>query len=76
MTTRHTKVAQLATILAETIQALGEVPSGHLYAHVMQHVDLEVYQAAIDVLVRAKLVKNSNHLLTWIGPTLTKEVVQ
>lgn len=26
------------------------------------------YQGLIDSLKRAKLVKESNHLLTWVGP--------
>ena len=54
--------------LADAIKALGEVPSGHLYARVMAHMDIHTYDAIIGVLTRAGLVKSSNHLLTWEGP--------
>lgn len=57
--------------IAETIQGVKEVPSGHLYARVMDHLSLEEYQGIIAALKRAKLVKERNHLLTWIGKELS-----
>jgi hypothetical protein len=57
-----------ALALAEAIRALGSVPSGHLYARVMGALSLEAYQSLIRSLVSAGLVRNSSHMLTWIGP--------
>jgi hypothetical protein len=63
---------QAAMALADTIRDLGSVPSGHLCAAVMEHMDLETYRSIIDVLVKVKWVEQSNSyldpLLTWIGP--------
>lgn len=59
-----------ALLLAETIRDLKEVPSGHLYASVMNHMCLDTYNAYIGALKGAKLVKEEHHLLTWIGPDL------
>jgi len=62
---------QLQTIaIAEAIQTLREVPAGHLYAHVMQHMSLDEFERVIAVLVRAGVVKRANHLLTWTGPAV------
>lgn len=55
--------------LAEAIQALKEVSSGHLYATVMGSMDIHTYNEAISVLRHAKLVEqDGSHLLRWIGP--------
>lgn len=70
---RHSAALQVATVLGEAIRdltaasPLGGVPSGELYARVMSYLTLEQYQAAIDVLKRAGLVAERNHLLAWIG---------
>lgn len=64
-----------AAILAEAIEALGEVPSGHLYARMMGHMDLETYQAVITQLKRAGLVAESNHLLTWTEGAAMKKTM-
>lgn len=63
------KAVAVVAVLAETIRELGSVPSGHLYAQVMSHMSLDTYNSAIGVLKSADLVKESNHLLTWIGPS-------
>jgi len=62
------KELQIAAAMAEAIRSLGSVPSGHLYARLMGHVNLETYELIISVLVKANLVKQENFLLTWIGP--------
>lgn len=61
--------AALSAVMAlgEAIKDLGSVPSGHLYAHVMGHMSLDSYNAAIGLLKRAGAVKEENHLLTWIA---------
>jgi hypothetical protein len=53
--------------VADTIRELGEVPSGHLYAHLMSKLSLEQYEQVISVLKQAGLITESNHLLTWVG---------
>ena len=53
--------------VADAIKELGSVPSGHLYARLMGVMNLDQYQAIINVLIKAKMVKVQNHLITWIG---------
>ena len=53
--------------IAEAIRELKEVPSGHLYARLMGHMSLNTYNQFIGVLTRAGVVKEENHLLTWVG---------
>jgi len=67
--------AQVAVIkaVAEAIQSLGEVPAGHLYANLMGHLSLDAFESIIGILVAAEVVKrDGSHLLTWIGPSVTK----
>ena len=59
----------LVMAVAETIQDLGEVPSGHLYAALMSRMSIDQYTRVIDILKKAELIKESNSLLTWVGPT-------
>ena len=53
--------------VADAIRELGEVPSGHLYAHLMSKLSLEQYEQVIGVLKQSGLITESNHLLTWVG---------
>ena len=68
-----TKAAQAKAFLnatlavSDAIRELGSVPSGHLYARLMEYLSIEVYQRIIDLLVEAKVVTNKGHLLTWVG---------
>lgn len=59
---------EILRAVADAIKELGSVPSGHLYARLMGHMNLQSYQQIIDTLVKAQLVKSDNHMLTWIGP--------
>ena len=52
--------------VAEAIQDLGEVPSGHLYTALMSQISFDQYTRVIDILKRAELIKEDNHLLTWV----------
>ena len=52
--------------VADVIRELGEVPSGHLYAHLMSKLSLEQYEQVIATLKQAGLITESNHLLTWV----------
>jgi len=40
------------------------IPSSHLYAMLMEYMSLHTYQAMIDVLIKAKQIKNTGQLLT------------
>lgn len=59
---------RLAAVVGELIRDLGEVPSGEIYASIMDRVSLDEYNAIVQALVNAKLVKQRNYLLTWVGP--------
>ncbi len=62
------QAAKLAIVVVEdAIKSLGSVPSGHLYAHVMSHLSLDQYEKIIDILKQEKLIKESNHELSWIA---------
>lgn len=63
-----TASAALVIAIGETIRDLGSVPSGHLYARVMDKMSLTVYNSCIEILKTAGVVEESGHLLTWIGP--------
>lgn len=68
MTTDQRRAAiAVVQAIADCIRELGEVPSGHLYARLMGHMSLEQYNGVISTLKMAGLVKETNHLLTWIG---------
>lgn len=57
-------------IVADAIREAKEIPSGHLYATLMEYgMPLEVYQKIIDALKGAGLVEETPaHLLKWIEP--------
>jgi hypothetical protein len=55
----------LSLTIAETVLELGEIPSGHLYAAVMGKCTLEEYNAALAILKRVGMIRESGHLLTW-----------
>ena len=56
----------ILTAVADAIRELGEVPSGHLYAHLMSKLSLEQYEQVIATLKQAGLITESNHLLSWV----------
>jgi hypothetical protein len=61
--------AAIETVLAvgSAIRELKSVPSGHLYARLMGHMNLETYNKIIGILVKTGAVTNEGHLLTWVG---------
>jgi hypothetical protein len=61
----------LVAAVAETIRESRSVPSGVLYASLLNVMSMQDYNATIDMLKRAKLVEESAHVLTWIGPVLS-----
>ena len=54
--------------VAEAVRELKSVPSGHLYAQLMSHLDLPAYEKIVGVLKEAGVVREENYLLTWVGP--------
>jgi hypothetical protein len=59
---------RIAFAMADAIRELGEVPSGHLYAALMEKMTLETYQRIIGMLKASGMVKESFHVLKWVGP--------
>jgi len=57
---------QILNLLGNSIIRAGRhgIPSWHLYAEVMGYMNLDTYQAAINLLVKSGLVHQSGHLLT------------
>jgi hypothetical protein len=53
--------------LAEAIEELSEVPSGHLYATVCGSISLDNYDKCIASLVGLGWVRKSGHVLHWVG---------
>jgi hypothetical protein len=58
----------------EAISAIGRIirdakriPSGHLYAQLMNVLSLEKYESIIAILVKSQLIKVESHELIWIG---------
>lgn len=58
---------EVATTAAEAIREAGEMPSGHLYAILMDQLSLPLYNEMIATLKRAKLVEERGHVLKYIG---------
>ncbi len=77
-TTSNNAALILALAIAETIRETGPVPSGYIYAGLMNNVPtitLESYENILAALINAQLVsRNASHLLTWTGPMLEKAV--
>ena len=60
---------ELVRIVAVSISEVGEIPSGHLYAQLMDVMDLRCFERVVTMLVDARLVEREpSHLLRWIGP--------
>ena len=69
--TNHEQVKAAVEVLravAETIQTVGEIPSGELYTILMPKMNIETYQRIIGALKGAGLIREVNHLLIWSGP--------
>lgn len=52
-----------------TIKDMGSegCPSGVLYAGLLGKISLDTYQTIIDAGKRAKVIRESGHVLYWIG---------
>lgn len=68
LSAKQAAALSMVAAVAEAIRELGSVPSGHLCARLMNHMDLAAYQRMIGHLKNAGLVSESADLLTWTGP--------
>ncbi len=61
------QIAAMGVVKAvgEAIQEMGEVPSGHLYAHLMGHMSYSTYCAIINLLEAMGKITRNGHLLRW-----------
>ncbi len=68
-TTNEIAVAALEIFLAisEAVRELCTVPSGHLYAQVLQVLSLEQYEQVLGTLERAGVIKIENLVVRWTG---------
>ena len=59
------KLLQIIKAINDAIKEAGDfgIPSGHLYATLMEFMSLESYQMIIDGLVRNRMITNKGHLL-------------
>jgi len=69
LTTEKQRILAIVQVVGETIKDFGPngVPVGHLYAHLMPIISYNTFAAMIDAMVAAKVVKVSNHVITWVG---------
>lgn len=57
--------------VAETIREAREIPSGTMYAALMERVDYAGYEKLISILKGAGLVEETPaHMLRWVGPEM------
>ena len=63
-------IQEIAGIIKDstTSSPLSGIPSGHLYANLMGHMSLDMYNQIINKLKELGLVKETNFLLQWVGP--------
>lgn len=60
----------MISALSEAIREAGRIPSGHLYAMVIDRLSLEHYERLITVIKRSGLVVEVANELRWIGPQI------
>jgi hypothetical protein len=51
--------------LAEAIRELKKIPSGHLYARVMNYMDINAYEKAISLLCNSGVIRKNGDMLVW-----------
>jgi hypothetical protein len=68
-TARVAAAVAIVAAVAELIRDVGQIPSGQLYALVMDKFSLETYERIIQQLINTGLVRREpSHMLVWIGP--------
>ena len=65
--TKEEATFQMVLAIAEAIRSLGAVPSGHLYARVMDKLSLDQYNQIIGILKKQGLISETHYELKWIA---------
>lgn len=60
------KAIDMLRLMAALIKEKGSMPSGELYALVMNSLSLQQYEGALKILKDNKIIKVENNLLTFI----------
>ena len=60
------QIKKLLYAIGSTVRDVGEVPSGTIYAAVMDRCTLEEYEGIITMLVLAKVITKHGHLLRGV----------
>lgn len=64
----------LYAAVAETVHKAGQIPSGHVYAALLDRITYADYTTMIASLVHSGLIaQDPSHLLRWVGPLLPGE---
>jgi hypothetical protein len=66
--TKEQAAFEVVAAITEIIRTSGEVPSGELYAYLMDKMSLETYNRILSTIKSSGLVVEKNHLLVWVGP--------
>ena len=63
---------RLIKIVADAMREANEIPSGTIYAALMQYgCTMEQFEAMVRILIRAGLIEHTGMgLLRWIGPVV------
>ena len=70
METKQKAAFEIVKAVADCIRELKTIPSGHLYARLMEsgNIELDDYYGIINVLKNTGLVCEENNLLIWVEP--------
>lgn len=60
----------LMVAVTEVIRDVKEIPSGVLYARLMDKLSFPAYMAMLESLQRTKLIEVKSHVIYWVGPNL------
>jgi hypothetical protein len=69
---------KLTVAVTEVIREAGRngIPSGHLYALLLDRVTLQGYESMIAQIKRTGLVEERGNVLYWTGPEFQKEATR
>lgn len=59
---------EMIMLVARCIKDAREIPSGIIYASMINSINLDGYESIIRILVKCGLVSKNGNLLKWIGP--------
>jgi hypothetical protein len=60
--------------IASTLQTLGSVPSGELYAILQSYMELETYRRLLGALKAAGYIREENNQIVWQEPSTRPEL--